>query len=152
MISSSNTSRNIGARRSRARTSRENRRSDSRRTNGEAVVRHTVLRVVGHVETGQRGDIARNDLQSLARRRCRKTAANANAGSHSRREGRHRGVAGNGRLRTAEGFRKLSRGCQREYNVWLTTAKRPETKARRLKETLAALVRGRKWAQRKPTA
>jgi hypothetical protein len=49
----------------------------------------------------------------------------------------------------AEGFRKLSPSCQREYIVWLATAKRPETQARRLKETLAALTGGRKWAQRK---
>ena len=38
---------------------------------------------------------------------------------------------------------------QREYIVWLTTAKLPETRARRLKQTLAALAAGRKWAQRK---
>ena len=49
----------------------------------------------------------------------------------------------------AEGFRKLSPSCQREYLVWLSTAKQPETRARRLAETLAALQSGRKWAQRK---
>jgi uncharacterized protein YdeI (YjbR/CyaY-like superfamily) len=49
----------------------------------------------------------------------------------------------------AENFKKLAPSCQREYIVWLATAKRPETKARRLKETLAALATGRKWAQRK---
>ena len=49
----------------------------------------------------------------------------------------------------AEGFKKLSPSCQREYLVWLSTAKRPETRAKRLKETLAALTTGRKWAQRK---
>jgi uncharacterized protein YdeI (YjbR/CyaY-like superfamily) len=49
----------------------------------------------------------------------------------------------------AEGFRKLSPSCQREYLVWLSTAKRPETRERRLRETLAALASGRKWAQRK---
>jgi uncharacterized protein YdeI (YjbR/CyaY-like superfamily) len=49
----------------------------------------------------------------------------------------------------AEGFRKLAPSCQREYLVWLSTAKRPETRARRLKETLAALAAGRKWEQRK---
>ena len=49
----------------------------------------------------------------------------------------------------AEGFRKLSPTCQREYLVWLSTAKRPETRERRLKETLTALASGRKWAQRK---
>jgi hypothetical protein len=35
------------------------------------------------------------------------------------------------------------------YLVWLTMAKLPETRARRLKETLSALKAGRKWAQRK---
>ena len=50
----------------------------------------------------------------------------------------------------AEGFKKLSSSCQREYLVWLTTAKQPETRARRLAQTLAALKAGRKWAQRKP--
>ena len=50
---------------------------------------------------------------------------------------------------SAEGFRKLSPSCQREYLVWLSTAKRPETRDRRLKETLAALASGRRWAQRK---
>lgn len=50
----------------------------------------------------------------------------------------------------AAGFKRLSPTCQREYLVWLTTAKRPETRARRLAQTLAALRGGRKWAQRKP--
>jgi uncharacterized protein YdeI (YjbR/CyaY-like superfamily) len=49
----------------------------------------------------------------------------------------------------AENFRSLAPSCQREYLVWLTTAKQPETRARRLKETLRALAKGRKWAQRK---
>lgn len=49
----------------------------------------------------------------------------------------------------AEGFRNLSPSCQREYLVWLTMAKRPETRERRLAKTLAALCTGRKWAQRK---
>ncbi|MBN8245993.1 MAG: YdeI/OmpD-associated family protein [Verrucomicrobia bacterium] len=49
----------------------------------------------------------------------------------------------------AENFRRLAPTCQREYLVWLSTAKRPETRERRLKETLAALSRGQKWAQRK---
>lgn len=49
----------------------------------------------------------------------------------------------------AKRFRAMSPTCQREYLVWLTTAKLPETRARRLKETLAALSGGRKWAQRK---
>jgi uncharacterized protein YdeI (YjbR/CyaY-like superfamily) len=49
----------------------------------------------------------------------------------------------------AEGFKQLSSSCQPEYLVWLTTAKQPETRARRLAQTLAALKSGRKWAQRK---
>ncbi|HAB16640.1 MAG TPA: YdeI/OmpD-associated family protein [Verrucomicrobiota bacterium] len=49
----------------------------------------------------------------------------------------------------AENFQRLAPSCQREYLVWLSQAKRPETRARRLAETLAALAEGRKWAQRK---
>ena len=49
----------------------------------------------------------------------------------------------------AESFHRLAPTYQREYIVWLTMAKRPETRARRLKETLAALAGGRKWAHRK---
>lgn len=49
----------------------------------------------------------------------------------------------------AAGFSRLSPTCQREYLVWLSTAKRPETRERRLAETLATLATGRKWAQRK---
>ena len=49
----------------------------------------------------------------------------------------------------AEYFKALAPSCQREYLVWVSTAKLPETRARRLKETLAALRKGRKWAQRK---
>ena len=52
----------------------------------------------------------------------------------------------------AENLLKLAPSCQQEYIVWLATAKRPETQARRLKETLAALASGRKWAQRKDVA
>jgi hypothetical protein len=33
--------------------------------------------------------------------------------------------------------------------VWISTAKQPETIARRLAETLQALSRGKKWAQRR---
>ena len=51
--------------------------------------------------------------------------------------------------RAAAGFRALSPSCQREYVIWLTVAKRPETRDRRLRETLAALAKGRKWEQRK---
>lgn len=49
----------------------------------------------------------------------------------------------------ASGFEALAPTYQREYLVWLTTAKREETRARRLAETLEALAAGRKWAQRK---
>lgn len=49
----------------------------------------------------------------------------------------------------AENFRAFSPTCQREYLVWVSTAKLPETRERRLKETLAALAKGNKWAQRK---
>jgi uncharacterized protein YdeI (YjbR/CyaY-like superfamily) len=48
-----------------------------------------------------------------------------------------------------ERFQKLSPTCQREYIVWLATAKRPETQAKRLKETLGALAKGYKWIDRK---
>ncbi len=47
------------------------------------------------------------------------------------------------------GFAALAPTYQREYLVWLTTAKREETREKRLAETLAALAAGRKWAQRK---
>jgi len=47
------------------------------------------------------------------------------------------------------GFEKLSASCQREWLVWLSTAKREETRARRLAQTLAALAKGRKWIDRK---
>jgi hypothetical protein len=46
-------------------------------------------------------------------------------------------------------FQNLARTYQREYIVWLTFAKLAETRERRLKETLAALAKNRKWAQRK---
>ena len=49
----------------------------------------------------------------------------------------------------AANFKKLSATCQREYLVWLSTAKLPETRRRRLSQTLAALASGRKWIQRK---
>ena len=49
----------------------------------------------------------------------------------------------------AEGFARMSPSCQREWLVWLSTAKRDETRAQRLAQTLAALAAGRKWAQRK---
>jgi uncharacterized protein YdeI (YjbR/CyaY-like superfamily) len=48
-------------------------------------------------------------------------------------------------------FAGLAPTYQREYLVWLTTAKRDETRKQRLAQTLAALAAGRKWAQRKLT-
>ena len=45
----------------------------------------------------------------------------------------------------AAGFAKLPPSCQREYLIWVGTAKREETRARRLAETLAAISSGRKW-------
>jgi uncharacterized protein YdeI (YjbR/CyaY-like superfamily) len=51
--------------------------------------------------------------------------------------------------RAAENFRAFAPTYQREYVGWVTQAKQPETRERRLKETLAGLARGRKWAQRK---
>jgi uncharacterized protein YdeI (YjbR/CyaY-like superfamily) len=53
--------------------------------------------------------------------------------------------------RAAANFKSLSPSCQREYLVWLSTAKQPETRERRLKQTLAALTNGRKWIDRKQT-
>ena len=49
----------------------------------------------------------------------------------------------------ATGFARLSPSCQREWLVWLSTAKRDETRARRMADTLAALGSGRKWFARK---
>ena len=51
--------------------------------------------------------------------------------------------------RAATFFASLAPTYQREYIVWLRSARLPETRARRLKETLAALADGRKWMQRK---
>lgn len=49
----------------------------------------------------------------------------------------------------AEFFRVLAPTYQREYVVWITTAKREETRNARLRQTLAALAAGRKWIDRK---
>ena len=49
----------------------------------------------------------------------------------------------------AAGFESLKPTYQREYKVWISTAKQPETIAKRLAETLRALSRGKKWAQRR---
>lgn len=51
----------------------------------------------------------------------------------------------------AAGFHAISKSCQREYLVWVSTAKQPETIAKRLEQTLRALAAGKKWAQRKDT-
>lgn len=58
-------------------------------------------------------------------------------------------LAQKGNRAAAEGFARLAPTYQREYLVWLTVAKRPETRNKRLAETLRALAAGRKWAQRK---
>lgn len=46
-------------------------------------------------------------------------------------------------------YDQLKPTYQREYKVWVGTAKQPETIAKRLDETLRALAAGKKWAQRK---
>jgi hypothetical protein len=53
--------------------------------------------------------------------------------------------------RAAEGFAKLSPTCQREWLVWLSTAKREETRASRLERTLKTLALGGKWIDRNQT-
>lgn len=49
----------------------------------------------------------------------------------------------------AQFFQSLAPTYQREYLVWLSVAKRRETREQRLAGTLAALAAGRKWAQRR---
>lgn len=49
----------------------------------------------------------------------------------------------------AKGFAAMSASCQREYIVWVGSAKREETRERRLAETLKALAAGRRWVERK---
>jgi hypothetical protein len=51
--------------------------------------------------------------------------------------------------KAAVGFAAFAPTYQREYLVWLTTAKREETRAQRLAQTLKALAAGRKWIDRK---
>ena len=58
-------------------------------------------------------------------------------------------LAGKRHRAAREFFQSLAPTYQREYIVWLTIGKLPETRKRRLKETLAALKARRKWAQRK---
>ncbi len=49
----------------------------------------------------------------------------------------------------AKNFARLSPSCQREYIAWVSQAKRAETRATRVKETVSALSRGLKWISRK---
>ena len=49
----------------------------------------------------------------------------------------------------AANFDEMSKSCRREYKVWISTAKRPETLEKRLAETIRALERGKKWALRR---
>ncbi|MFO1484078.1 MAG: YdeI/OmpD-associated family protein [Verrucomicrobiaceae bacterium] len=49
----------------------------------------------------------------------------------------------------AANYEAMSKSCQREFKVWVSTAKQPETIQRRVDETICALAKGRKWAQRK---
>jgi len=51
--------------------------------------------------------------------------------------------------KAATGFAALKPTYQREYLVWVSMAKRPETREQRLKQTLRALAAGRKWLDRK---
>jgi uncharacterized protein YdeI (YjbR/CyaY-like superfamily) len=51
--------------------------------------------------------------------------------------------------RAAAGFKSLAPSRQRDFLVWLSMAKRPETRARRLRETMRALEAGRNWIHRK---
>lgn len=46
-------------------------------------------------------------------------------------------------------FAQLKPTYQREYKVWISTAKQSDTIARRLEETMRALTAGKKWAQRR---
>lgn len=51
--------------------------------------------------------------------------------------------------KAAAGFNAMSISCQREYKVWISTAKQEATLQRRLGETLRALAAGKRWAHRK---
>ncbi len=46
-------------------------------------------------------------------------------------------------------FQALKPTYQREYKVWISTAKQEETIQRRLNETIRALAAGKKWIQRR---
>lgn len=49
----------------------------------------------------------------------------------------------------AAGFAAMKPTYQREYKVWIHSAKRPETLEARLQQTLRALAAGKKWVQRR---
>ena len=51
--------------------------------------------------------------------------------------------------KAAAGFKSLARSYQREYIAWVGGAKRPETRARRLKEALAAVAKGLRYSDRR---
>lgn len=51
--------------------------------------------------------------------------------------------------KAAAAFHGFAPTYQREYIIWVSSAKREETRQKRLAETLAALERGRKWIDRK---
>lgn len=51
--------------------------------------------------------------------------------------------------KAAAAFAAFAPTYQREYIIWVSTAKREETRRRRLAETMAALAAGRKWMDRK---
>lgn len=46
-------------------------------------------------------------------------------------------------------FEAFKKTYQREYKVWISTAKQPETIQKRLDETIRALAKGLKWIDRK---
>lgn len=49
----------------------------------------------------------------------------------------------------AANFEKMSFSGQREYLAWVGSAKRDETKAQRVEQTIAAVSKGYRWANRK---
>ena len=51
--------------------------------------------------------------------------------------------------KSAAGFAMLSPSHQREYIAWLTSAKRPETREKRLTEALAATAAGKNYSERR---
>jgi uncharacterized protein YdeI (YjbR/CyaY-like superfamily) len=54
-----------------------------------------------------------------------------------------------GNRKAASGFAALKPTYQREYLIWVSSAKRDETRAERVKQTLKALAAGLKWIDRK---